>query len=359
VLTKPVPDAPARRTASLIDVDPELGQFLEAERLTEARRALGVQIRQLPKGPWNTGRLSVADPGHIGLLLLDGVLTREVLTSDIVSTELLGPGELLRPWSLLEDGDPLQARVRWSVISDARVAVLNHRVALQLARYPEVYSVLVERLNARAQRLAVAQAISQLNRVDERLLALFWHLAERWGHVTPQGVHLSMTLSHRMLSQLIGARRPTVSTALGELARRGEVARQDDGTWLLTGQPVGTPAESTERFVPPRRRLFPPGQREPALVAEPEPAAAPPEPAGAPADPAGAGARPPRTGSGLRPDVVERLKRLRSDCERTRQQWKAGYATTAELCRRTAELRERRHEGVDDARAPTLPPAAP
>lgn len=247
---------PARRTASLLDADSDLGQFLDSARLAEARRTIRVQVRSLPKGPWNTSRLEVADAGHIGLLLLDGVLAREVLTSDIVSTELLGPGEILRPWSLVETNALLQAHVRWSVIAGARVALLNHRAAEQIGRYPEMYSVLIERLNARAQRLAVAQAISQLNRVDERLLALFWHLAERWGHVTPNGLHLSLTLSHRMLSQLIGARRPTVSTALGELGRRGDVVRLHDGSWLLTGKPVGTPSEATERFVPPRRRLF-------------------------------------------------------------------------------------------------------
>jgi len=43
-----------------------------------------------------------------------------------------------------------------------------------------------------------------------------------------------MTLSHRMLGQLVGARRPTVTTALAQLAKDGELARRDDGTWLLT-----------------------------------------------------------------------------------------------------------------------------
>ena len=67
-----------------------------------------------------------------------------------------------------------------------------------------------------------------------------------------------MTLSHRMLGQLVGARRPTVSTALGELVRHGELARRDDGTWLLTGTPVGVPEPEIERVIPMRRRLLPP-----------------------------------------------------------------------------------------------------
>jgi hypothetical protein len=66
-----------------------------------------------------------------------------------------------------------------------------------------------------------------------------------------------MTLSHRMLGQLIGARRPTVSTALSELVKEGELQRRDDGTWLLTGVPVGLPEPELARVVPIRRRLLP------------------------------------------------------------------------------------------------------
>jgi hypothetical protein len=111
-------------------------------------------------------------------------------------------------------------------------------------------------LNDRAQRLATTQAISQLNRVDRRLLSLFWHLAERWGRMTPEGVAVPLTLSHRMLGQLVGARRPTVSTAISDLAGRDELVRRPDGTWLLKGDPVGVPTGDTERIIPIRRKLL-------------------------------------------------------------------------------------------------------
>ena len=104
------------------------------------------------------------------------------------------------------------------VLSRSRIALLDRRFAAQLAHFPEVNAAVFDRINERAMRLAVTQAISQLNRVDRGLLALFWHLAERWGRMTKDGVALPVTLSRRMLGQLIGARRPTVSTALGELA---------------------------------------------------------------------------------------------------------------------------------------------
>jgi CRP/FNR family transcriptional regulator, cyclic AMP receptor protein len=256
-----------QRVAPLLDLDPDLGQFLDGPRLDDARRQLLVRVRRIATGPWNTARLSVADAGHLGLLVLDGVLSREVLAADVISTELIGPGELLRPWQIAPDPALLRVSARWSVLADTRVAVLDRRLTSQLGAFPEIMSLLVERMTARTQRLAVTQAISQLNRVDQRLLTLFWHLAERWGRMTSNGVAIPLTLSHRMLSQLVGARRPTVSTALGELARAGEVIRLDDGSWLLTGDPVGEPAEKNIRLVPPRRRM---------LAALPDPAVTPP-----------------------------------------------------------------------------------
>jgi hypothetical protein len=105
----------------------------------------------------------------------------------------------------------------------------------------------------RARRLAVMQAICQFNRVDRRVLTVLWHLAERWGRVTPAGVVVPLALSHRLLAELVGARRPTVTTALGELLRAGEVSRTADGAWLLTGEPPGQPDEHHCRLVAHRR----------------------------------------------------------------------------------------------------------
>jgi Crp-like helix-turn-helix domain len=56
-------------------------------------------------------------------------------------------------------------------------------------------------------------------------MALFWHLAERWGRVSGNGVLVPLALTHRILGQLVGARRPTVSTALRELANREQLIR--------------------------------------------------------------------------------------------------------------------------------------
>jgi hypothetical protein len=79
-------------------------------------------------------------------------------------------------------------------------------------------------------------AIVQQPRIDLRLHMLFWELADRWGTVHQDGVHLKMQLTHAMLADLVAARRPTVTKALGELAQRSAVVWT--GTdWLLPGDP--------------------------------------------------------------------------------------------------------------------------
>jgi CRP/FNR family transcriptional regulator, cyclic AMP receptor protein len=51
----------------------------------------------------------------------------------------------------------------------------------------------------------------------------------------PDGVLVSLRLSHRTLAGMVGARRPSVTTALGQLMARGDLERRADGEWLLRG----------------------------------------------------------------------------------------------------------------------------
>jgi CRP/FNR family transcriptional regulator, cyclic AMP receptor protein len=190
-------------------------------------------------------RLAGATADHVGLLIIQGVLSRELLVADHVSAELLGPGDLVRPWQPASRASLLPVEAVWSVLSPLSVAVLDRRFAAEAARYPEITATLFDRLSERSMRLATTQAISQLTRVDRRLKALFWHLAERWGRVSGDGVIVPLALTHRILGQLVGARRPTVSTALSELNERGELVRRPDGSWLLRGEPPD--AESLAR----------------------------------------------------------------------------------------------------------------
>ena len=255
-------------TIRLLGADPDLGVLLPAARRGEAERELVVRTYQVPAGHWDVTRLSGTSADSIGLLVLDGVLSRELVVADQVSAELLGPGDLVRPWQIGNRASLLPVEAVWSVLTPLTVAVLDRRFAAEVARYPEINSALLDRLGERSIRLATTQAISQLTRVDRRLRALFWHLAERWGRVSGQGVIVPLALTHRILGQLVGARRPTVSTALAELADRQELVRRPDGSWLLRGDPPDAeslarrPAGANVQPIAPARRFG----REPAGV---------------------------------------------------------------------------------------------
>jgi CRP/FNR family transcriptional regulator, cyclic AMP receptor protein len=131
----------------------------------------------------------------------------------------------------------LPRSLRWSALTSARVAVIDHALAVRAAQWPEIFAQLVERAARRAERLVIMQAIGHLTRVDDRLLALLWCLAERWGRVAPDGVLINLRLPHRTLAGMVGARRPSVTTALGQLIARGDIERRADGGWILHGQP--------------------------------------------------------------------------------------------------------------------------
>ena len=168
------------------------------------------------------------------MLVLDGLLARSVHVAGQRRSELVGPGDVIRPW---DSGDEEIARLRadiaWTVLEPARLGDLDTTFARAVCRAPEVLSVLLLRTIRRSQRMALQLAIGDLRRVDERLLAMFAHLGDRWGRVTPDGIHVPLRLTHELIGQLIGAQRPTVTTALGDLRRDGRLVKRSDRTWLL------------------------------------------------------------------------------------------------------------------------------
>jgi CRP-like cAMP-binding protein len=223
----------------LLEADPDLARGLDPRRVREVSQRLIARSLDIPRGPWSPARLLAGGPQPIGLLVLEGLLVREATVGDHPSAELLGPGDLLRAW---EDADGaavlLPRRVEWTALSNVRVAVIDHALAVRAAQWPEIFASFVERSARRAERLVLMQAIGHLTRVDDRLMALLWCLAERWGRVVPGGVAVNLRLPHRTLAGMVGARRPSVTTALGQLTARGDIERRPDGGWILRGAPL-------------------------------------------------------------------------------------------------------------------------
>jgi CRP/FNR family transcriptional regulator, cyclic AMP receptor protein len=210
--------------------DPDLAAGLEGDRLRGAQRALIARVVAIDDREWKPDE--DAARGGIGLLILEGLLIRRVGRDGRFGAELLGPGDVLRPWQHDGEDAPLPFDTTFRVVERVLIAQLDLAFAARAAAYPEVVGALVGRAMQRSRSLAVNLAIAHQRRVEQRLLMLFWHLADRWGRVTPEGVRIPLRLTHQLLADLVVARRPAVSTALGVLDAQGRLSRTDDG-WLL------------------------------------------------------------------------------------------------------------------------------
>jgi CRP/FNR family transcriptional regulator, cyclic AMP receptor protein len=217
--------------------DPDLSEAIPASQRDRATRECLAQLLVVPVGRWRASQ-EVTERDGIGLLVLHGLLIRRVGVDGRFGAELLGIGDLLRPWQGEDHPPMLPISTGWRVIEPARIAVLDPPFARHIGRYPQLGDRLVGRAVQRSRNLAVNMAIVHHARVDVRLHMLFWHLAARWGRVRSDGVHLRLRLTHSVLSDLTAARRPTVTSALSELAKSGLVRAEADG-WLLASKPPG------------------------------------------------------------------------------------------------------------------------
>lgn len=218
---------------NLLEEEPSLARWLAPAEVLEARRRAVVPLLRLPRGRWNPRNPGLSARDHLGFLVLDGVIARDEVLAGSTSTELLGPSDLVHPWTL-EGESPLVPRtVTWTAMQQTRLAVLGPSFVAATQPWPQLRSALLERVMERCARVSTQHALSQLSRVDARLLVLFWHLAERWGRVTVGGVIMPLRLSHEALGHLVGAKRPTVSLALRRLQAEDLIARRADRTWIL------------------------------------------------------------------------------------------------------------------------------
>jgi CRP/FNR family transcriptional regulator, cyclic AMP receptor protein len=224
------------RIVRILEHDPELGASLTGERLAQATLEVRALTRELAPGRWEERSWPAQLREGLGLLVLDGLLLRRVGLDGRFGAELLASGDLLRPWQREDAFASIAPSSGWRVLEGARVAVLDLTFARRLAPFPEIHGELLARMLRRARQLAVIMAIAHQPRVEARLLMLLWHLADRWGIVRGDGVLVPLQLTHTVLAELLASTRPTVSSALGALQRRGEVAVGEAG-WTLMGRP--------------------------------------------------------------------------------------------------------------------------
>jgi CRP/FNR family transcriptional regulator, cyclic AMP receptor protein len=241
------PTQPAGRIP-LLEVDPDLAGG--RSRADGAGRVV-VPVLRFPVGSLPTAPEQQRE--SLGFMVLKGLLICESAVCGRAVAELVGPGDVISCDAQYASGT-LPVRVMWTALAPTLLADLSD------VDVPAVVTALAKRSCERADRIAVERSIGSHVRVDVRVLAYLWHLADRFGVVAPEGVKLDLPLTHAVLARLVGARRPTVTTALQRLIQLGYLTR-NGRTYMLLGD-AGS-VDDLDRRSPARDFAYPDGDRAP------------------------------------------------------------------------------------------------
>lgn len=182
--------------------------------------------------------LSRAPRGVLGFVVVDGVVLKETTFATRSALELLGPGDVLAPpLSALRQVDS-RAVSRYLAHGPVSLAALDSRFKQAARRWPELSDVLHDRLGRQTHRASMHLAMLHLPRVEDRVVALFSDLAERFGRMTGNGVVIDVRLTHEIVGRLVGSRRPTISLALQILDADGILSRVEGDRWRLVQRPI-------------------------------------------------------------------------------------------------------------------------
>jgi CRP/FNR family cyclic AMP-dependent transcriptional regulator len=235
---------------SLVELDTELNVH-EPGWAAPGSRRLPARALHLAAGPLEPRNFAQAPEEWLGLLITEGELLVEIEAGRGPTGWLVGPEDLLRPWAM--DELALTSEASWTALSDATVVLLDADFARRTLGIADVSRGLLEKATQSTHWLLAKSLITATPVIEERLLLLFALIGERWGRATPEGVMISLPLTHRVLASLVGARRPSVSTALGALDEEGLISRVPRDGWLARRPAVWTedpsPRRCWERYV--------------------------------------------------------------------------------------------------------------
>ncbi|WP_249010871.1 helix-turn-helix domain-containing protein [Conexibacter sp. DBS9H8] len=231
--------SPARRPDSsalygyVLDLDDELAEGVEIRMRPSARQHATAKVLEADPGECDLSLLFGAVGSGPGLLIVDGLIAAETNLAGRTVTELLGRTDLLLPPETNED-EMIGGASTWRVLARTRIAVLDGEFLDRIRAWPQISHVLYRRSEHRATDLTVLRAISCQPKLEVRLVLLLWHLAVRWGRVEPCGLRLTLPLTHRLVGQMVGAERPSVSHAFSRLSQAG-IVTGSAGDWHLRG----------------------------------------------------------------------------------------------------------------------------
>ena len=224
--------APSIKRASLVAALPEVLASVPAEDHPLAERTLIVPLVSA-RDEDLADVISTQIPGAFDFLIVEGVVLKETTLARQSALELLGPGDLLAP--PLTSARQLEARAnsRYLAHGRASLAAVEDQVRQAARRWPGIADFLHDHLARQTHHASMHLAMLHLPRVEDRLIALFSDLAERFGHIAADGILIDLPLTHEIIGGLVASRRPTVTLALQQLASNGMIARLEGDRWKL------------------------------------------------------------------------------------------------------------------------------
>lgn len=199
--------------------------------------ALVVPSLSFEPGPWAWESPAPA----VGLLILTGRMARVLHVDEAPARglELVGDGDLLRPWSFRGSTLSIPSRVEWMALSDLRVVELDLAFVRASTRWPRLWINLLDSTVERTRSFSYFLTARQVARLELRILLTLWHLADRWGRISRDGVVLDLPkLTHEMIGAMVSARRPSVTTGIRTLRELGVLEVRSRGRWVLIGDPI-------------------------------------------------------------------------------------------------------------------------
>lgn len=230
------PSAPAA-AVSLFDVLPEIAATIPSEDHELAERTL-MAPRLFARDVDLAETLGHTGANGFDFLVIEGVVLKETRLSNRAALELLGPGDVLGPPLNAVHQIESRAVSRYLAHGPVTLAELGSRFRAAARRWPGLSDVLLDRLARQTHQASMHLAMLHLPRVEDRLIALFSDLAERFGQMTSEVALIDLDLTHGLIGRLVASRRPTVSIALQTLAENGTLVRRSDGRWALDSKAI-------------------------------------------------------------------------------------------------------------------------
>ena len=125
-------------TISIVDADPDLADLLDERNLERARREAITRINRLSPGEWDAAAAHEPAEHHRGFLVIDGLLSRTVDVLGRRCVELVGHGDVMRPWRWDDEGSHVRAEIGWTALEPTQLAVLDHAFVQRIVPWPQL-----------------------------------------------------------------------------------------------------------------------------------------------------------------------------------------------------------------------------